>query len=118
MVCAGVEEGVAVCSVAQLSTGHRPGKGNYIAKEDVRVVKNYLSERELQVLNLLVSQFLDFAELQALEEHPMTMANWVSEMTGSLPPTGVNCLKEKEAFRINRRLRKRKRNLRFTARGK
>jgi hypothetical protein len=31
-------------------------KGNYITKEDVRIAKNYLSELELQKLNLLVSQ--------------------------------------------------------------
>src|SRR5699024_517881 len=42
-------------------------KGNYITKGDIGVAKNYLTEKELQVLNLLVSQFLDFAELQALE---------------------------------------------------
>ncbi len=42
-------------------------KGNYPTKDDVKTAKNFLSEKELQVLNLLVSQFLDFAELQALE---------------------------------------------------
>ena len=50
-------------------------KGNYITKDDVKIAKNYLSEIELQRLNLLVSQFLDFAELQALEQIPMTMQN-------------------------------------------
>lgn len=59
-------------------------KGDYITKDDVRVAKNYLSERELQVLNLLVSQFLDYAELQALEEHAMTMANWIGELDRQL----------------------------------
>ena len=54
--------------------------GNYITKEDVRVAKNYLSEKELQVLNLLVSQFLDYAELQALEEHAITMTGWIAEL--------------------------------------
>jgi hypothetical protein len=54
--------------------------GNYITKEDVRAAKNYLSEKELQVLNLLVSQFLDYAELQALEEHTMTMTGWIAEL--------------------------------------
>ena len=39
-------------------------KGNYVTIEDVKIAKN-LSEIELQRLNLLVSQFLDFAELQA-----------------------------------------------------
>lgn len=38
-------------------------KGNYVTKDDVKIAKNYLSEIELQRLNLLVSGFLDFAEL-------------------------------------------------------
>jgi len=48
-------------------------KGNYITKEDVRIAKNYLSEIELQKLNLLTEGFLGYAELQALEQKPMTM---------------------------------------------
>ncbi|CDE89489.1 TPA: cell filamentation protein Fic [Candidatus Gastranaerophilales bacterium HUM_20] len=59
-------------------------KGNYPTKDDVKVAKNYLSEKELQVLNLLVAQFLDFAELQALEEHPMTMKDWIEELDRQL----------------------------------
>lgn len=59
-------------------------KGNYITKDDVGVAKNYLTEKELQVLNLLVSQFLDFAELQALEENAMTMAQWIEELDRQL----------------------------------
>ena len=59
-------------------------KGRYITKSDVRVAKNYLTEKELQVLNLLVSQFLDFAELQALEEHAMTMQDWADELDRQL----------------------------------
>lgn len=59
-------------------------KGNYPTKDDVKVAKNYLFEKELQVLNLLVAQFLDFAELQALEEHPMTMKDWIEELDRQL----------------------------------
>lgn len=59
-------------------------KGNYITKGDIGVAKNYLTEKELQVLNLLVSQFLDFAELQALEENAMTMAQWIEELDRQL----------------------------------
>ncbi|MBS5860191.1 virulence RhuM family protein [bacterium] len=59
-------------------------KGNYPTKDDVKVAKNYLTEKELQVLNLLVAQFLDFAELQALEEHPMTMQDWIEELDRQL----------------------------------
>ena len=50
-------------------------KGDYITKDDVKIAKNYLTEKELQRLNLLVSQFLDFAEFQALEERPMRMTD-------------------------------------------
>ena len=51
-------------------------KGDYITKDDVKVAKNYLSEIELQRLNLLTEGFLGYAELQALEQKPMTMNDW------------------------------------------
>jgi len=51
-------------------------KGNYITKGDVKIAKNYLSEIELQRLNLLTEGFLGYAELQALEEKPMSMRDW------------------------------------------
>lgn len=59
-------------------------KGEYITKSDTAIAKNYLTEKELTVLNLLVSQFLDFAELQALEEYTMTMKDWISELDRQL----------------------------------
>jgi len=59
-------------------------RGDYITKSDVGIAKNYLTERELTVLNLLVSQFLDYAELQAIEEHAMTMAQWIAELDRQL----------------------------------
>lgn len=52
-------------------------KGNYITKDDVKIAKNYLSETELKRLNLLVSQFLDYAEFQAMEMQEMKMADWI-----------------------------------------
>jgi len=55
-------------------------KGNYVTRDDVKIAKNYLSELELQRLNLLTSQFLDYAEFQALEQNPMTMADWISAL--------------------------------------
>ena len=55
-------------------------KGNYITKDDVTIAKNYLTEIELHRLNLLVSQFFDYAELQAMEQHPMTMQEWIDEL--------------------------------------
>lgn len=59
-------------------------KGDYVTVEDVKIAKNYLSEIELQRLNLLVSQFLDFAELQALEQRQMKMLDWVSELDNQI----------------------------------
>ena len=55
-------------------------KGNYVTRDDVKVAKNYLTELELQRLNLLTSQFLDYAEFQALEQNPMTMADWIAAL--------------------------------------
>ena len=59
-------------------------KGNYITIDDVKIAKNYLTEIELKRLNLLVSQFLDFAELQALEQRPMKMEDWVKELDNEI----------------------------------
>ena len=55
-------------------------KGNYVTRDDVKIAKNYLTELELQRLDLLTSQFLDYAEFQALEQNPMTMADWIAAL--------------------------------------
>lgn len=59
-------------------------KGDYVTSDDVKIAKNYLSEIELQRLNLLVSQFLDFAEFQALEQKAMTMSDWINELDNQI----------------------------------
>ena len=55
-------------------TGDRPHK------TDVSVAKNYLHEEEIKALNLIVSAYLDFAELQAIARKPMYMADWVRKL--------------------------------------
>jgi len=55
-------------------------KGDYITSRDVRIAKNYLTEKELNQLNLIVSLYLDFAELQASNERPMKMAEWIAKL--------------------------------------
>lgn len=55
-------------------------KGDYITRDDVKIAKNYLTEGELKRLNLLVSQFLDFVEFQALEQRPMRMQDWIQAL--------------------------------------
>jgi len=59
-------------------------KGNYVTKDDVKIAKNYLSEGELKRLNLLVSQFLDYAEFQALEMKEMRMADWIAALDNQI----------------------------------
>lgn len=59
-------------------------KGNYVTLDDTKIAKNYLTEIELQRLNLLVSQFLDYAELQALEQRPMKMLDWINELDNQI----------------------------------
>lgn len=55
-------------------------KGQYITTRDIGVAKNYLTEKELKQLNLIVSMYLDFAELQAIDEIPMKMNDWIERL--------------------------------------
>lgn len=55
-------------------------KGEIITREQAQIAKNYLQELELRRLNLLVEQFLSFAELQSVEQRVMYMKNWISKL--------------------------------------
>jgi hypothetical protein len=70
-------------------------KGDYVTKDDVRIAKNYLTENEISRLNLLVSQFLDFAEYKALSEEPMSMSDWVAALDDQLKRLRANILTDK-----------------------
>ncbi len=59
-------------------------KGNYITTRDIGIAKNYLSEPELKQLNLIVSLFLDFAELQATNGRLMKMQDWIEKLDSFL----------------------------------
>ena len=61
----------------------------------MKIAKNYLTEKELQRLNLFVSQFLDFAEFQALEERPMRMADWIDALNNQIIALQRKLLEEK-----------------------
>jgi hypothetical protein len=58
--------------------------GEQIKRQDVVVAKNYLDEIELDQLNRIVTQYLEFAELQALQHKPMHMKDWVEKLHGFL----------------------------------
>lgn len=66
--------------------------GGIIRRNDVSVAKNYLTEEELNVLNRIVSLYIEFAELQALERHPMTMQNWIAKLDEFLKISGRKLL--------------------------
>jgi len=55
-----------------------------IRKTDVSVAKNYLNQEELTQLNLIVDQYLSFAELQARNRKPMYMADWERKLNDFL----------------------------------
>ncbi len=47
------------------------------SREDTEIAKNYLNHEELDTLNRIVTMYLDFAELQALNRKPMYMRDWI-----------------------------------------
>ena len=55
-------------------------KSGKVRKADIAVAKNYLNEQELKGLNLLVEQYLAFAESQALTQKPMYMKDWIKKL--------------------------------------
>lgn len=68
----------------------RPGR--IIRREDVSVAKNYLGEEELQTLNRIVSLYIEFAELRALDRKPMTMHDWIEKLDEFLKISGRELL--------------------------
>ena len=66
--------------------------GGIVRKDDVAIAKNYLTEGELQVLNRIVTLYIEYAELQALERKPMTMRDWTVKLDDFLRAAGRNLL--------------------------
>ena len=54
--------------------------GDRPRKIDVSIAKNYLNQEEIESLNLIVSAYLDFAELQARSRRPMHMTDWIAKL--------------------------------------
>ena len=59
-------------------------RGEIITRDQAEIAKNYLEELELKRLNLLVEQFLSFAELQSVEQRVMYMKDWILKLDGFL----------------------------------
>jgi hypothetical protein len=54
--------------------------GSQLRKSDSKVAKNYLTQDELEALNRIVSFYLEFAELRALDHKLMYMKDWISKL--------------------------------------
>lgn len=67
-------------------------KGKQPTRAEAMVAKNYLSQKELKVLNNLVSAYFDIAEINAMEEKPMRMADHLRELDTILSSTGRKLL--------------------------
>jgi len=67
-------------------------KGEIPTKKEVEIAKNYLKEDELNILNRMVTAFLEIAEIQALDRTPMYMADWTKQLDIFLKMTNKNIL--------------------------
>lgn len=66
--------------------------GRIPQKSDAEIAKNYLKSDEIDILNRIVSLYLDFAELQALDKRPMYMKDWLSKLDDFLRLSGKELL--------------------------
>ena len=67
-------------------------KGSQPTKQETEIAKNYLNEGELNILNRMVTAYLELAELQALNRTPMYMSDWIERLDDFLKMTGSKTL--------------------------
>ena len=65
---------------SQPNMGLTTWDGDRPRKTDVSIAKNYLNQDEIEALNRIVTAYLEFAELQALNRKPMSMIDWISKL--------------------------------------
>lgn len=66
--------------------------GNHPIHRDIFIAKNYLNKEELEKLNRIVDAYLSFAEIQAKDEHIMTMQDWIVKLDEYLVLLGKGVL--------------------------
>ncbi|MFH1284028.1 MAG: virulence RhuM family protein [Candidatus Peregrinibacteria bacterium] len=70
-------------------------EGRKIHKKDAFIANNYLTKEELQELNLIVDQYLSFAELRARNNRTMKMEDWIRKLDDFLRLNEKEILKNK-----------------------
>jgi len=73
--------------------GMKSFRGEQPHKEDAMVAKNYLDEKELAVLNRMVSAFFDLAELHAMNHEHLYMRDWLPQVDDFAERYGKGVLK-------------------------
>ncbi len=82
-------------------------------KSDIGIGKNYLNKEELEQLQLIVEQYLAFAEAQARAHKPMYMADWQKALGLILQMNGRELLTN--SGKISHELAKQKAGTEYTA---
>lgn len=67
-------------------------RGRQPSKQETEIAKNYLTAEELNILNRIVTAYLEFAELQALNRKPMYMHDWIERLDEFLRMAGNEIL--------------------------
>ena len=80
--------------------------GTNPTKKEIDVAKNYLDEKELNILNRMVTAYLEIAELQALNRKPMYMKDWIEKIDEFLKMTGNDILTHAGTISHNQALEK------------
>jgi hypothetical protein len=67
-------------------------KGTKPTKQEVKTAKNYLSEDELNLLNRMVTAYIEIAEIQAMSQSPMYMSDWIERLNDFIKMMGKDIL--------------------------
>ena len=79
-------------NASQPNMGMTNWVGSRISKSEAEIAKNYLNAEELDLLNRIVTLYLDFAELQAVQRKAMTMREWIGKLDDFLKLSGRDIL--------------------------
>lgn len=82
-----------------------------ITKKDVSIAKNYLVEKEIKLLGLLVEQYLAFAETMAMQQVPMYMKEWIARLDAVISLNGRELLSH--AGKISHQIAKEKSEIEY-----
>lgn len=79
-------------SSKKINIGLTNFRGKKPSKEEILIAKNYLDEKELQILNNLTEQYLIFAQGQAMQKIPMYQKDWIKKLNDFLNINDKNIL--------------------------